>query len=298
MAIFITNCPHCNAELDAQEDWVGMEVECPACNKEFKIPKNSAQSASAAFTASAQTGNAGTFTLICPSCNSMAELPMSMAGQKYECKACCDEFIAEPVTEKKCPHCQQMIKINAKRCKFCKKEVTADSLNDKIRQKSKDVLATSLQVSQKIKARLNLKRTIFIVSCLFFLTSSIVFICAVFSKKPHFENRYVGGSGGTDVSTSSYGSISVGESSYGTYKNAIRIASNTNEMITLSERGQDSLSKYYAADQRRKMLFNSSYSLLGIAFFLLFVSFFIDQIFDKKEIIAANQDPELKNAEI
>lgn len=115
---------------------------------------------------------------------------------------------------------------------------------------------------------------------------------AIFSKKPIFNNRYEEGSESRSVSTSSYGSISVGESSYGTYKNAISIANNTNGLIKLSEKYQESLSSYFAADQRRKMLFNSSYSLLGIALFLLFVSFFIDQIFDKKEIIAADQEQE------
>ena len=40
MQKFETKCPHCNAELDAQEDWVGMEVECPACQKSFTVEKN------------------------------------------------------------------------------------------------------------------------------------------------------------------------------------------------------------------------------------------------------------------
>ena len=37
MAIFITKCPHCNAELQAQDEWVGMAVECPACHNTFII---------------------------------------------------------------------------------------------------------------------------------------------------------------------------------------------------------------------------------------------------------------------
>ena len=42
MAEFITKCPHCNAELQAQDEWNGMEVECPLCHKMFAINKSSA----------------------------------------------------------------------------------------------------------------------------------------------------------------------------------------------------------------------------------------------------------------
>ena len=37
MAEFNTKCPHCSAELQAQEEWIGMEVECPDCKKTFTV---------------------------------------------------------------------------------------------------------------------------------------------------------------------------------------------------------------------------------------------------------------------
>ena len=43
MAEFITKCPHCNAELQVQNEWIGMEVECPQCKKMFVIQENSLQ---------------------------------------------------------------------------------------------------------------------------------------------------------------------------------------------------------------------------------------------------------------
>ena len=43
MAEFITKCPHCNAELQVQDEWIGMEVECPQCKKMFVIQENSLQ---------------------------------------------------------------------------------------------------------------------------------------------------------------------------------------------------------------------------------------------------------------
>ena len=37
MAEFIIKCPHCNTELQAQDEWCGMEVECPICGKNIII---------------------------------------------------------------------------------------------------------------------------------------------------------------------------------------------------------------------------------------------------------------------
>ena len=39
MAEFITKCPHCNVELQAQNEWIGMEAECPECGKSITIKK-------------------------------------------------------------------------------------------------------------------------------------------------------------------------------------------------------------------------------------------------------------------
>ena len=35
MAEFITKCPHCNAELQVQDEWIDMEIECPQCEEKF-----------------------------------------------------------------------------------------------------------------------------------------------------------------------------------------------------------------------------------------------------------------------
>ena len=132
MAEFTTKCPHCNTELVAEEDWIGMEVECPSCQQLFtvakeapKIPKLSIpQIKPITPTATANDENTETsFTFVCPECGTQVELPIVLKGKKYECKACCEESIAEPATEKKCPHCGKMIKFHATICKFCKKNV-------------------------------------------------------------------------------------------------------------------------------------------------------------------------------
>ena len=38
MAACNINCPHCGGTLEVQEDWIGMETECPLCQKAFVIP--------------------------------------------------------------------------------------------------------------------------------------------------------------------------------------------------------------------------------------------------------------------
>lgn len=132
MAEFTTKCPHCNTELVVEEDWIGMEVECPSCQQSLtvakeapKIPKLSIpQIKPITPTATANDENTETsFTFVCPECGTQVELPIVLKGKKYECKACCEESIAEPATEKKCPHCGKMIKFHATICKFCKKNV-------------------------------------------------------------------------------------------------------------------------------------------------------------------------------
>ena len=39
MSEFETNCPHCNATLNVQDEWIGMNVECPLCKKHFVIER-------------------------------------------------------------------------------------------------------------------------------------------------------------------------------------------------------------------------------------------------------------------
>ena len=40
MAEFISKCPHCQSDLQLQEEWEGMAVECPICSKRFSVRKN------------------------------------------------------------------------------------------------------------------------------------------------------------------------------------------------------------------------------------------------------------------
>ena len=37
MADFEMKCPHCGSALVAQDEWVGLDVECPGCAKSFRV---------------------------------------------------------------------------------------------------------------------------------------------------------------------------------------------------------------------------------------------------------------------
>ncbi len=123
---------------------------------------------------------------------------------------------------------------------------------------SPKAMPSSLQTGKRIKLKRNIQKLFFILSILFFLAACVVFVEAVLTNS---TNR--SGYGSESVYTGSSYSISVGESSHGTYKNAQNIASNTDTLIGLVS---------------KKNLFNISYGLFGIAIFLLLVSICINQI--------------------
>ena len=37
---FVFPCPHCNCKLESDTEWIGMECECPQCQKKIVIPQN------------------------------------------------------------------------------------------------------------------------------------------------------------------------------------------------------------------------------------------------------------------
>ena len=37
---FIFNCPYCQQGIEAEDEWIGQEAECPGCGKTIKIEKN------------------------------------------------------------------------------------------------------------------------------------------------------------------------------------------------------------------------------------------------------------------
>lgn len=147
--MFHFRCPHCNAKLEAEDDWNGMETQCPKCSHTITIvpettlekpkiqltpipPLSSADTqrsiSSQPLSQPAPSSTSSKFPFVCPSCGTLTDLDLSLQNQEYECPACCEKSIAVPATEKPCPHCGEMIKFQAKICRFCKKSLTENSI--------------------------------------------------------------------------------------------------------------------------------------------------------------------------
>ncbi len=128
---FHFKCPYCATELEAQDEWVGLQTTCPGCRKSIEV-KPAAASVPVRPRVKLVAGApkaiprnvppaAGSFPFVCPACGSVTELDSSLLNQVYECPECCEKSIAVPAEERPCPHCGQMIKYQAKICRFCKK---------------------------------------------------------------------------------------------------------------------------------------------------------------------------------
>ena len=121
MAEFITKCPHCNTELQAQDEWVGMEVECPECQKTF-IVENGCDLVKTVANQPLDTNEKN-----CPVCGNFINAKAS------RCKFCKRDLTqthnmaeTQPLdtNEKNCPFCGNRINAKAIRCKFCKQNLT------------------------------------------------------------------------------------------------------------------------------------------------------------------------------
>ena len=127
MAEFITKCPQCSTDLQAQDEWIGMEVECPQCNAVFEIISPFAAIPDITQCGEhtvAETEKEGSFTFVCPSCGSVEELPYKLLGTAYECQSCFEKRTAAATTERDCPFCGKTVKNHAKICKHCKQDLS------------------------------------------------------------------------------------------------------------------------------------------------------------------------------
>ena len=268
MAEFTTKCPHCKAELVAEEEWNGMEVTCPTCKRNFTVEKDiplkptpspaSASPASDSASPAEESGTEDSFIFICPQCDTQVELPIAMKGKKYECKACFEESVAQPATEKKCPHCGKSIKIKATTCKYCKRKVTKDFSG--IMEKSKEAVSSSLRAMPGKLKKANTRKAapiiLFVLSGIAFVSSCIVLLVATCSNVPTGWSCY--------SLSNEYGSVTVGDSSYGTYRNAKYSADNLNDLL----KTQSVFKKFHIG-----------FGLQGIAIFLFLSGAYLNLIF-------------------
>ena len=133
MSEFNVACPGCGKELVADTQWIGMEADCPECGRKFVIsqPRPTPPRIAGNFNVrKAETfsnyGGAAhnkPFHFICSFCGTQVELPAALLGKKYTCKACGEESVVEVATEKSCPFCGKLIKLEARMCRFCKRDL-------------------------------------------------------------------------------------------------------------------------------------------------------------------------------
>ena len=113
MALFVTACPHCHKNITLDDQWKGLEVNCPICNKALIVPAPAAPTVAAVNTAAPATAVSNTasprtklqikrseptvspaansgaqFVFECPNCKTKAVLPMNMFHSYYCCNQC------------------------------------------------------------------------------------------------------------------------------------------------------------------------------------------------------------------
>lgn len=114
--MFLFQCQNCKAELEAQDEWDGYQTNCPNCQAEILIEKE--KPAQVQVVALPEK-----FLFICPECGQITELEADQEGKQIECPNCAETVTAIQAEERPCPFCNEKIKLKAKVCKHCKKQV-------------------------------------------------------------------------------------------------------------------------------------------------------------------------------
>jgi len=94
MAAYDINCPHCGGTLEVQEDWSGVETECPLCQNAFVIPPRKKPPAPAVRCV--EPPPAATYSIDCPRCGGILEVQEEWAGLETNCPFCQRAFVIPP----------------------------------------------------------------------------------------------------------------------------------------------------------------------------------------------------------
>lgn len=136
---FTFTCPHCGQKIEAEEEWIGQEAECPCCGKDIVVcsstpcidVKNTEETKHLE-----NTESIAQFPFVCPSCGFVKKMNVNTIGTKIICEECAEEVEVSQSEYRVCPFCGEKIKVEAKRCKFCKKSVDSQQSTQKIETSS------------------------------------------------------------------------------------------------------------------------------------------------------------------
>jgi len=95
MAKYNISCPKCGGTLEVQEDWSGMETECPLCRNAFVIPPRNnppVQPVARAVTPPAKS----TYSVSCPKCGGTIDVQEEWGGMEADCPLCRSTFVIPP----------------------------------------------------------------------------------------------------------------------------------------------------------------------------------------------------------
>ncbi len=98
MAAFIVQCPHCNTELQMQEEWIGLEISCPECSRVLTVNKPESD---------ALPEESNSFIAQCPSCNALLQMQKSWIGKEIGCSVCQKTFVVEKSVQQQIPENHQ-----------------------------------------------------------------------------------------------------------------------------------------------------------------------------------------------
>ena len=107
MAEVTIRCPHCKAELAAEEEWGGMEVCCPLCNKNFIVELPPPESRNDASNPQADAPESAlpapeevpaTFEAQCPHCHTKTAVEGGWLDREISCPTCKKIFTLKKVS--------------------------------------------------------------------------------------------------------------------------------------------------------------------------------------------------------
>ena len=139
-----TTCPFCNDTILIPEEFLGSEVECPSCHKQFFIPKVKEEISSGSIDSPAM----GEFD--CPLCGGKNQISENFSG-KMKCKSCHKEIEVINEAMIPCPHCGKLISGEDTTCIFCQRSLSEPPLSKEEKAVSRENVPTPAAKTVKIE---------------------------------------------------------------------------------------------------------------------------------------------------